>query len=225
MNIDTITLRQFQCLFGWHDTPATSSRYAWKEDRPALNTLNRFVRPRRVLELGINEGITAELLLRVSPWIEQYVGVDVPSTWHTTMARQQAEVPCVGCVAWLVKDNRLRVVIASGGTAQGLAAITGRDFDFVFIDADHSFEGVQRDTMLAESVLSDRAVIVWHDYNEAFPGVVECLKQHNGPAGRIVHILDTRLAFRFYDGRGATGRWCMDDRGVGLTTEPGQGRG
>ena len=41
----------------------------------------------------------------------------------------------------------------------------GRYFDLVFIDGDHSTEGVKADTRGALSVLRDEnSVIVWHDY-------------------------------------------------------------
>jgi predicted O-methyltransferase YrrM len=37
-------------------------------------------------------------------------------------------------------------------------------FDFIFIDASHSFEHVLEDSRLALELLADNGVIVWHDY-------------------------------------------------------------
>ncbi len=44
--------------------------------------------------------------------------------------------------------------------------------DFIFIDADHSFEGVKNDTEKAFEMLNRNGVIVWHDYLGKTPGVV-----------------------------------------------------
>jgi hypothetical protein len=40
-----------------------------------------------------------------------------------------------------------------------------RKFDLIFIDGDHSYNGVKNDTKIAFELLRDeQAIIVWHDY-------------------------------------------------------------
>ena len=46
------------------------------------------------------------------------------------------------------------------------------EYDLIFIDGDHSYEGVKRDFELYKDLLSDRGVILFHDIdpNHIFPG-------------------------------------------------------
>ena len=37
-------------------------------------------------------------------------------------------------------------------------------YDLIFIDADHSYEGVRRDTELALPLVAPTGYVVWHDY-------------------------------------------------------------
>jgi predicted O-methyltransferase YrrM len=47
-----------------------------------------------------------------------------------------------------------------------------RQFDFVFVDGDHSYEVVENDTMKAFELLRPGGVIVWHDYAPKSAGLV-----------------------------------------------------
>jgi predicted O-methyltransferase YrrM len=46
------------------------------------------------------------------------------------------------------------------------------EFDMVFVDADHSYEGVKNDTVKAFELLKPGGVIMWHDYAPKSPGLV-----------------------------------------------------
>jgi predicted O-methyltransferase YrrM len=65
-------------------------------------------------------------------------------------------------------DNRPRFTQLHGDShklqADELTATHGR-FDMVFIDGDHSRQGVAQDTQLAERILVDGGAICWHDAN------------------------------------------------------------
>lgn len=43
--------------------------------------------------------------------------------------------------------------------------------DFIFIDADHSYEGVKNDTEKAFQMLAPGGVVIWHDFASKSPGV------------------------------------------------------
>lgn len=65
-------------------------------------------------------------------------------------------------------ENRARFTQLIGDSH----AIVARDFvarhgkmDFVFIDGDHSREGVAQDTVLAKNLISETGAIGWHDAN------------------------------------------------------------
>lgn len=66
--------------------------------------------------------------------------------------------------------------------------------DLVFVDADHSYEGVQNDTRQALKLVRPGGVVVWDDYHPSWLGVMRCLEEF-GKSLPIVHIQGTRLAF------------------------------
>lgn len=49
--------------------------------------------------------------------------------------------------------------------------------DYIFIDGDHSYEGVKNDTEKALELLKPGGVIVWHDYAAKSPGVLDYLAE------------------------------------------------
>lgn len=62
------------------------------------------------------------------------------------------------------------------------AAFETTGFDFVFIDADHQFESVLKDSIRAISLVTNYSLIVWHDYapwglGTGFNGVPRFLSQ------------------------------------------------
>ena len=61
--------------------------------------------------------------------------------------------------------------------------------DFVFIDADHSYELVKNDTEKALIMLRPGGVIVWHDYAVKSPGVVRYIQEFasSRPVFRLRH--------------------------------------
>ncbi len=52
-----------------------------------------------------------------------------------------------------------------------------KSMDYIFIDGDHSYEGVKNDTEKALELLRPGGLIVWHDYAAKSPGVLEYLAE------------------------------------------------
>jgi predicted O-methyltransferase YrrM len=192
----SINLPLFRTIFGWQHDLAVDGKYADTNDRQVLNSLNAFRQPRRVLEIGINEGRTAELLLRTSPWIQHYCGIDVYPDFQPAWDHQRPEIPGPNKIAHLVSDNRLAIVMSNVGTYDGIQSLTGTDFDLIFIDADHTHAGVARDTAIALSVATPGACIVWHDYASDVPGVRQFLDER-AIREPVIHVTGTRIAFQF----------------------------
>jgi hypothetical protein len=74
-------------------------------------------------------------------------------------------------------------------------------FDFVFVDGDHSYEGVLADTRSAFSVLRDEnSIIVWHDYGMEYEaprwsimaGILDAAPPDKRP--HIYHVSNTLCA-------------------------------
>lgn len=71
-------------------------------------------------------------------------------------------------------------------------ATRSQQFDFVFIDADHSYEGAKRDIELALKLLSPGGLLFGHDYSKGHAGVIRAVSEafpgrHEVVAGTIWH--------------------------------------
>jgi predicted O-methyltransferase YrrM len=76
------------------------------------------------------------------------------------------------------------------------------NIDFVFVDGSHEYEYVRKDTDTALMLLRDRkGVIVWHDYDYVFPGVVKALNElyEKVPFNKMVRVGLTTLVYLVLD--------------------------
>jgi predicted O-methyltransferase YrrM len=73
-----------------------------------------------------------------------------------------------------------------------------RTVNFVFIDGSHAYDYVKNDSYVALDLVTPPAVIVWHDYEPFWLGVVECLEELQANERAFLglkHIKETALAF------------------------------
>lgn len=132
------------------------------------------IRPKRVLEIGTARGGTLLLLCRFAAPDATIVSVDLP------YGRNGGGYP-----RWKEKHYRtfpqpdqelhlLRADSHARETVDRVSAIAGPEgFDFILIDADHSYEGVKRDYLNYSPLLSDRGLLALHDVlpNESDPSI------------------------------------------------------
>jgi predicted O-methyltransferase YrrM len=53
-------------------------------------------------------------------------------------------------------------------------------FDVIFIDADHSYEGVRKDFVNAQKHINEGGLIIFHDIaSQACPGIMRILKRNH----------------------------------------------
>jgi predicted O-methyltransferase YrrM len=160
-------------------------------DVAVILALANIFKPKTFLEIGINLGHTARRILQYAPYIQSYVGIDIPFDAKETAREQFYEVPRnPGMVA---TDPRLRVVTREYGVAN-IDPIELGKFDFIFIDGDHSTQGIKTDTEYCEKIIEDNGVIFWHD----FPGIqaVYDYVMSINKKDRIWHVYNTNMAFR-----------------------------
>lgn len=163
----------------------------------ALIAFSRTFYPKTVIEIGIQRGETAKCILENSPWIEKYIGIDVVPTYITTLPVQRGEVPQIA--GELVKDDPRVALIVKPNGSRDLKPSDLPAADFIFIDGDHSEQGVLLDTILARQIIRKGGIICWHDYgNQPVPGVTKVIDSLNRKEGdHICLIKDTTLCFQF----------------------------
>ena len=132
-----------------------------KEILPALEAIQA-LRPQRVCEIGSAAGGTLYLLTRVSAPGALIVSIDLTISPHTRALR-----------ARLGKKGQ-RVVSLSGDshsedTASRLEQLLGgQPLDALFIDGDHSYEGVRADFERYAPLVRRGGIVALHDVNEDF---------------------------------------------------------
>ena len=118
--------------------------------------------PRALCEIGTSAAGTLYLLTRVAADDAVLVSVDLDVPPHAAAARSR-----------LARASQ-RVVSVAGDShspatlARVTAALDGRPLDVLFIDGDHSYEGVRRDWDLYAPLVRPGGVIGLHDVHEDY---------------------------------------------------------
>lgn len=165
-----------------------------------LCELVRSVKPKTVIEFGVNTGRTAKAILREVEGIEKYVGIDVLPGYITEKQVQRREVPLTAG-QMVREDQRVELIVTATGS-HGLKSTDLPKADAVFIDGDHSYNGVQIDTNLARGIVRKGGIIIWHDYNEVkdkrgnyVVDVAQFLHEQVASGHDIKHVEGTWIAY------------------------------
>ncbi len=140
-----------------------------KVDMLYVSAVAKFIGAVRMFEFGTYMGRTTLHLARNNP-DGKVVTVNLPASADPRYA------PFLGSL--LAGQPELARIdrIESDSRALDTTPYRGQ-FDFVFVDGDHSYEAVQSDTRKAFELLAPRGVIMWHDYAPKSEGLVEFFEQ------------------------------------------------
>jgi ADP-heptose:LPS heptosyltransferase/predicted O-methyltransferase YrrM len=141
--------------------PNVSTRFMNPGELERIIGLVASVKPERVIEFGCNDGRTALAILSHVPKITEYIGIDVPAGFQTKLPIQRAEV--IEDPGRLVHGDRRFKLLTPPNGSRDLGHGDLPPCDAVFIDGDHSREGVLHDTYLAKGVIRKGGIIIWHD--------------------------------------------------------------
>ena len=73
-------------------------------------------------------------------------------------------------------------------------------FDFLFIDASHTYENCKNDSYNGHKIIKKNGIIFWHDYG-GWPGVIEALNEYyieQGKPKEMYWFNDTSIVGRFF---------------------------
>lgn len=113
-----------------------------------------------VAEVGVLAGDFSQVLLdECSPTKLHLIDLDLHS--HKIRERFASQV------------RSGTVVLHEGRSSRVLKKFPDQCFDFIYIDADHSYEGVKRDINIAKQKIRDGGFLVFNDYTYWSP--VECI--------------------------------------------------
>ena len=117
-------------------------------------------RPQAVVEIGSFRGGTLAAWCQVAAPDAVLVSVDLPDPSETPSTPEELR-------RLARARQRVEVVRADSHTQETrdkvVAALAGREVDFLMIDGDHSYEGVRRDFELYAPLVRDEGLVAFHD--------------------------------------------------------------
>ena len=176
-----------------------------KEEISALLSMVAKAGPRTVLEIGTANGGTLFLLSRVSAPSATLVSIDKPNGGFGG-GYPKSLIPVFRSFA----VNGQKVVLVRGDSHDGATisstreALDGRQVDFLFIDGDHSYEGVQSDFRIYSPLVRKGGIIALHDI---VPGLIS----HVGEVPRFWAEIR-----RSYESHEIVKDWGQGGAGIGL---------
>jgi hypothetical protein len=168
-----------------------------------LVKLMRIVNPKKVFEFGTYKGLTTRLLLENLSENDindkRLYTLDLPALEGVSFQGGDLAVAAqsIGYSRKYLTSPRKKWV---NQLLQDSMTLDGDDykkqFEFIFVDANHEVSYARRDTENSLKMLADSpSCIVWHDYNNPeFPELTQYLDDLSKEI-KIYHIGDTMLAF------------------------------
>ena len=120
-------------------------------------------------EIGVYAGEFAQSLMRVAKpdnfiLIDAWDILDPILVCGDVNGNNVVSLPASFLKATVEKKFASKVQIMQGWSHECIPRIENASLDWVYIDADHSYEGCLRDLMLIEEKMKDDSFIMGHDY-------------------------------------------------------------
>jgi len=116
---------------------------------------------KKVLEIGTFRGATAAAIAMAFPEATVYT-VDLPEPETAVFNAQSRSL--TGCA---IKETGVTNVVQKWMDSKNLAELAqDGPFDFIFVDGDHSEEGVFGDLVRSASLLASTGLMMAHDYTD-----------------------------------------------------------
>lgn len=159
-------------LFGKHMASLAGDQangMTLQQDYEALAAILLYKKPDHVFEIGTYLGVTADFFLSLLPRTQVVSIAYVKPRWNFLIRKfNNSELSQQAVGSHVKPEHRSRFIQLYGDShklnPKSLIDTHG-SFDMVFIDGDHSLEGVVKDTVLAAQMINDRGILCWHDAN------------------------------------------------------------
>ncbi|HTI89934.1 MAG TPA: class I SAM-dependent methyltransferase [Puia sp.] len=111
-------------------------------------------------EVGVQEGNFSKLILEICHPRELHL-IDTLLSNYSIESKFKSEI------------DRGQVLLHENDSATAINKLPDNHFDFIYIDADHSYKGVQRDIQAAKTKIKEGGFLIFNDYTYWSPG--ECI--------------------------------------------------
>lgn len=128
-------------------------------------------KPKKILEVGVYKGGTLKAWTHVADENAQIIGLDLPGGPYGGGFTEE-ELPTIESLAQ--GNQTIKLIAADSHSKKTVKQISQyAPFDFIFIDADHTYEGAKKDFENYMPLLADGGILALHDVVEhtRHPGV------------------------------------------------------
>jgi predicted O-methyltransferase YrrM len=165
-----------------------------------LASICRFLKPRRVFEIGTYTGSTTLAMAMNAPQEAEIFTLDLdPAQLAFSQSHSGLSVPQFEPgIAFRTTRHAARIRQLYGSSREFDFIPYRGTIDLVLVDADHTYDHVRKDSEAAIAMCRDGGVVIWDDYlwTEAHAecaGVTRCLDELRGSLD-VVQLAGTRLA-------------------------------
>jgi len=134
--------------------------------RAALESVKKYFGNKQVngVEIGVNIGINAKSILSGYPQVNKLYLVDNDSQNTCEEGKKNLE-PFSNRIEWIIKDS-----------VDAAQMFPDRIFEFVYIDANHSYKAVCEDIAAWLPKVKDDGIICGHDYQDRDPSKINVIE-------------------------------------------------
>jgi len=138
-------------------------------DYLALAAILETAKPKQIFEIGTYKGITSDFFLQVLPDCK-VISIALVNSKRGFFKKRfnNSELSASEVGSYVAPSRRDRFLQILGNSHD----LVGKDMvekfgrmDLVFIDGDHSVNGVKQDTALTHEMIHEKSTICWHDAN------------------------------------------------------------
>jgi len=137
-----------------------------EEIKSLLEIISKF-KPQNILEIGTAKGGTLFLFCKTAPPNSTIISMDLPEGPFGGVEYPDWKIPIFE--SFREKNQKIHLLRnnshLSSSVKQVKKILRGEKLDFLFIDGDHSYEGVKQDFKNYSKLVKSGGIIVFHDIN------------------------------------------------------------
>ena len=136
------------------------------------------------LEIGVHNGTSMSYIVSQTVNPVLCIGIDLFEGTITRYAHDKLQQARTESNIRLLNDSQSQILLIKGDSRAEstrnavITALNSRPLDLLFIDGDHTFEGVESDFLLYAPLVRSGGYIVFDDANSTYPGILQCIDKH-----------------------------------------------
>ena len=118
------------------------------------------------LEIGVHNGCSMSYVLQSDYKVENCYGIDL---FENTFYKDTLNKNKIFNNLQLLNKNKNNIKLIKGNSRSKeiINSINNINFDIIFIDGDHTYEGVKNDFLNYYKLLNETGIMIFDDYNQA----------------------------------------------------------